>query len=113
MRIYKTFIRSILDHSAVVWHSGLTEKNRQALERVQKAAVKVIMGGQYINYKDALKILKIEDLDTRRENLCLKFAKRCLKTEKVKGLFEKQESNHRMLKRKKRPFKEKLNSTSR
>jgi len=112
-RIYKTFIRSILDHSAVVWHSGLTQKNRQALERVQKTAVKVIMGGQYINYKDALKILNLEDLDKRRENLCLKFAKSCLKTEKVKGLFPRQESNHRMLKRKNRPFKEKLIKTKR
>ena len=25
-RIYKTFVRSILEHSAVVWHSGLTKK---------------------------------------------------------------------------------------
>ena len=58
------------------------------------------MGGQYINYKDALKILNLEDLDKRRENLCLKFAKSCLKPEKVKELFQKQELNHTMLKRK-------------
>ena len=61
-RIYKTFIRSILEHSAVVWHSGLTQKNKEALERVQKAAVKVIMGREYMNYENALKILYLENL---------------------------------------------------
>ena len=57
-RIYKTFIQSILEHSSVVWHSGITQKNKEALERVQKAAVKVMMGREYMNYKDALKICK-------------------------------------------------------
>ena len=56
-RIYKTFVRSILEHSAVVWHSGLTKKNILALERVQKAAVKVMMGKKYISYEDGLKNL--------------------------------------------------------
>ena len=71
------------------------------------------MGREYLNYEDALKILNLEKLEKRRENLCLKFAKSCLKTEKVKGLFQKQESNHRMQKRKVRPFKEKLIKTKR
>ena len=47
--IYFTFIRSILEKSAVVWHSSLTKKNRQTLERVQKAAVKVILRDRYTN----------------------------------------------------------------
>ena len=32
--IYLTYIRSVLEQSAVVWHSGLTAKNRKDLERV-------------------------------------------------------------------------------
>ena len=35
-RIYLTYIRSILDQSAVVWHSSLTNKNRNDIERIQK-----------------------------------------------------------------------------
>ena len=39
--IYLTFIRSILEQSAVVWHSSLTKKNRRDLERVQRCAVRM------------------------------------------------------------------------
>ena len=104
-KIYLTFIRSILEQSAVVWHSSLTAKNRLALERVQKAAVRVILGNHYINYKDGLKKLKLENLNTRREQLCLRFAKNCLRNDKVKGMFPKNQTEHKMKKRKTRKFK--------
>ena len=67
-KIYLTFVRSILEQSAVVWHSSLTAKNRRALERVQKCAVRVILKGKYSNYEDGLKMLRIDNLDTRRKN---------------------------------------------
>ena len=60
--IYYTFIRSILEKSAVVWHSSLTNKNRQTLERVQKAAVKIILKNNYRNYKQGLNYLKMDTL---------------------------------------------------
>ena len=47
--IYLTYIRSVLEQSAVVWHSSLTSKNRKDLERVQKAAVRVILKKRYLN----------------------------------------------------------------
>ena len=34
--IYISYIRSILEQSAVVWHTSLTESNREDLERVQR-----------------------------------------------------------------------------
>ena len=37
--IYLTYVGSVIEQSAVVWHSSLTNKNRKNLERVQKAAV--------------------------------------------------------------------------
>ena len=82
--IYTTYIRSVIEQSAVVWHSSLSAKNRKDLERVQKAAIKVILGRKYTTYKDGLKLLKIDDLETRRKKLCLSFAKKCVKHEKVK-----------------------------
>ena len=36
-QIYKTFIRCNLEFSSNVWHSSLTQENREDLERVQKA----------------------------------------------------------------------------
>ena len=85
--VYLTFIRSVLEQSAVVWHSSLTKKNRNDLERVQKVAVRIIMGTKKLSYNEELKILKLETLEKRRTNLCLRFAKKCLKSEKMKDLF--------------------------
>ena len=104
--IYFTFIRSILEKSAVVWHSSLTKKNRRTLERVQKAAVKVILRDKYTSYKEGLKYLKMETLDERRRQLCLKFAKNCLKIEKVKGMFKKKTNLHDMILRKHKFYQE-------
>ena len=94
--IYLTFIRSVLEQSTVTAH----EHNKKDIERVQRAAVRVIMGNDYTTYKDGLKDLKIETLEKRREFLCLKFAKNCIKSEKVKDLFQPHTSKHKMKKRK-------------
>ena len=41
--IYISYVRSVLEQNAVVWHSSLTEENSQDLERVQKSACKLIL----------------------------------------------------------------------
>ena len=95
-QIYKTFIRSNLEFSSNVWHSSLTKENRQDLERVQKAALRVILGSDYQNYKDALKLSKMESLEERRGLISLKFAKNCLKNENFSKLFPLKKINHAM-----------------
>ena len=92
---------------------SLTVKNKRDLERIQKCAVFVIMGKNYTNYKNGLTDLNLETLEKRRENLCLKFAKECLKNEKLKNLFEINKSIHDMKKRKKEKFKVKNIRTER
>ena len=103
--IYMAFIRSKLEQSAVVWHSSLTQNNRQDLERVQKSAVKIILKNNYTSYEEALRVLKLESLDMRRTRLCLKFAKNCLKNEKMKTLFPLASKRHNMDTRLKEKFK--------
>ena len=56
-------------------------------------------------YKTALKDLNLETLEQRRNNLCLKFAKACLKNEKVKNLFPLNVNKHKMEKRSKEKYK--------
>ena len=85
-QIYTTFVRSKLEHSAVVWHSSLTQKNTSDLERVQKAVVKIIKGSKYTNCDNGLKYLKLDSFEERKK-LCLNFAKKCLKIEKSKTFF--------------------------
>ena len=103
--IYLTYIRSAIEQSAVVWHSSLTRKNRKDLERVQKAAIKVILSSNYTTYQEGLKILKIQSLDDRRRTLCLKFATKSLKNEKVKNMFPINEQKYRIETRKRNKFK--------
>ena len=94
--IYFLFVRSQLEQSSVVWHSSLTEENKADLERVQKSAVKIILGDKYMSYKKSLDELGMDSLDDRRQNLCLKFAQRCLKNEKAKKMFPLNEKIHGM-----------------
>ena len=98
-QIYMLQIRSKLDQSAVVWRSSLSSKNRNDLERVQKSAVRCIMGENYSGYDNALEKLGLVTLEKRREQMCLKFAKQCLKLNKMNGLFPKNKSDHSMTKR--------------
>ena len=86
-RVYLTYILNLLDQSAVVWHSSLSKKNERDLERIQKVAVKMILGKSYLNYNDGLQKLRLKKLNLRRQNICLNFAKKCLKNNKVKHFF--------------------------
>ena len=103
--IYFLFVRSQLEQSAVVWHSSLTEENRSDLERVQKSAVKIILGERYINYEKGLDELGIESLEERRNILCQRFATKCLKNEKAAKMFPLNEKTHQMDTRKMEKFK--------
>ena len=85
--IYIIFIRSLLEQSATVWHSSLTQENIDDLERVQRSALKIILKDKYKDYTNALKILDIETLQDRREQLCLNFAIKCVKHPKSKEMF--------------------------
>ena len=111
--IYRIYVRSILEQSAVVWHSSLTSQNKRDLERVQKAAVRVILKDKYTTYKQGLKVLKSDTLEKRRELLCLRFAKNCTKNEKVRNFFPKRITHHKMKKRKSEKFKRNKARTNR
>ena len=63
------------------------------MERVQKTCLKIIFGDSYINYELALKKAGLQNLDDRRNSLCLKFAKSCIKNKNTKHMFPVRE-NH-------------------
>ena len=82
VNIYNLYIRSIL-----VWHYAITQEEISDLERVQKVATKVILQDRYTNHDQALISLNLDPLHSRREQLCLKFAKKCLKHKNTKEMF--------------------------
>ena len=87
VNIYVLFIRSLCEQSAVVWHSSLTEENRNNIERVQKTALKIILQNEYTTYEAALRKTDLMSLDERRKTLCLNFAKVCLKNPLTSDIF--------------------------
>ena len=95
-QIYYSRIRCKLEQSAAVWSSSLTQKNINDLERVQKSAVRIILGKPYESYTQALEELGINRLSERRNLICLKFAKNSLKLQNFKKLFPLQENAHDM-----------------
>ena len=111
--IYILFIRSLLEQSAPVWHSSLTQQDSAALERVQKSAVRIILGNRYVGYKKSLEKLNLENLYDRREELCLNFAKQCLKNPKTQNMFPLNVKSHHMPTRKNEKFKVQYANTER
>ena len=85
--IYKLFCRSVLEFGAPVWSGALTVKNKQDIERVQKTAMIIIAGSSFTPYDQFLDEIEEDNLDIRRDKLCLNFAKKCLKTDKFSCWF--------------------------
>ena len=85
--IYTQHVISLLEYSAAVWHSALTEVNRTDIERVQKAAFTIILGSSYLSYRNALVVLGMTTLDERRDSLCLKFVKKAVRSTHFSSLF--------------------------
>ena len=86
----------------------LTQEQTADLERAQKIAVKLILKNSkncHKNYEDSLNLLQMDTLKNRREALCLVFTKKCLKHEKMKFLFPKNEKKHNMKTRNPEKFK--------
>ena len=67
--IYILFVRSLLEQSAPVWHSSLTQENINYLERVQKSAVRIIMDDKYRGYKKSLNFLDLESLNDKTKDM--------------------------------------------
>ena len=95
-KIYISYIRSILEQSCVVWGSSLTQENKNDLERVKKIATKLLLKEKYVDYEKSLITLDLKKLSVRRNMLALRFAKGCLKNEKMKHLFPLNTRNHKM-----------------
>jgi len=87
LTVYKLYIRSILEQKCQLWHYSLSQEDVANLERVQKVVCKITLGSKYDSYENALDTLNLEPLYLRRENLSLKFAKKCTKHPKLVGMF--------------------------
>ena len=77
--VYTKEIRLVLEH-VPAWHSGLTSKQSDQIDRVQRVALSIILGDHRISYKSALNLLSIETLQQRRFTLCKNFVKKTVQS---------------------------------
>ena len=73
--VYIKEVRSILELAVPVWHSGLTIKQSNQIESIQKIAFKMIL------QNEACEKFSTISLKERRIKLCLKFAKKIFKSD--------------------------------
>ena len=111
--IYILFIRSILEQSATVWHSSLTQENSNDPERIQKSATKIILKQGDMPYKKRLAKLGLETLSNRREYLCLSFAQKCVKNKRTEHMFPKNTKQHEMKTRHEEKYRVSFANTNR
>ena len=74
--VYIKEVRSLLELAVPVWHSGLTIKQSNQIESIQKIAFKMILQKDYTSYSEACEKFSTISLKERRIKLCLKFAKK-------------------------------------
>ena len=86
--VYVKQVRSVLELAVPAWHGAITLVEQQSIERVQKSVAHIILGEEYVCYKDALNTLGLKSLATRRNILCLKFAKKAEKHTKFQKWFK-------------------------
>ena len=89
--IYCKQIRSVLEFGVPVWNSSLTDQCSNEIERVQKSFAQITLGTQYISYQNALHMLGLESLRSRRQKICEKFALKSSKHPNHSKWFFKEE----------------------
>ena len=85
--MYSKQVRSGLELAVPAWHGAITQADRNDIERVQKCALHIILGDSYEGYRNALELSNLESLESRRDKLCLKFAKKAVKNDKHTNWF--------------------------
>ena len=68
--IYVALVRSFLEYRFVVWHNALPAYLSGEIERVQMCGLRIIHPRS--SYQEALQLAKIDRLEDRRDELCMR-----------------------------------------
>ena len=85
--VYKSMIRPLVEYAIPAWHSSITQVQADKLEAQQTLALKNIFGvgmsARRLRNKAGLPLL-----EKRRTEICLKFAQKCLTSDRFSHWFE-------------------------
>ena len=95
--IYTSFIRPIFDYAAPSYHTLLTDKQAESLERLQRATLKTIHGFD-LSYNECLERSGIPSLRNRRGELFERFVTKTYEsnTFKERWFKEKEKSSYNL-----------------
>ena len=65
----------------------ITREETHDIERVQKNSLRLILKEKYISYENALEATDLQTLEARRQDLCKRFAVKCVKNERTSEMF--------------------------
>ena len=85
--VYYKQVRYILEMAVPVWQAGLTQLEIKQIERVQRTALHIILGENYLYYENALDVLKCKTLSEMRYSLCEHFVRKASKHPRFKNWF--------------------------
>ena len=88
LEVYLLQIRCLCEIACPAWNGALTKSDCKQIERIQKMALRIILGAEYDNYEAALERLDIETLEKRRKDICVKFAKSIEKSDKFSNWLQ-------------------------
>ena len=80
-------IRSLAEQGVVVWNSGLTNYLSNELEKIQKVAMKIILGDGYTSYEGSCTFFNVAKLSSRRTDLCTNYAVKLFKSKRSIEFF--------------------------
>ena len=86
LKVYKTMIRPVAEYGAVVYHSSLTDEQDEELDNLQNHALKCIYGTG-LSGRKMRSLAGLQTLRARREELCDKFASKCVNIDRMKKWF--------------------------
>ena len=93
LNMYIMHVRSVTEYCSTAFHSSLTSEEDKKLETIQKTALKVILGQNYVSYEDALLKTSLKTLKDRRQERGLKFALKAIKHPENKNMFPINDGN--------------------
>ena len=92
-------------YSGTVDSGQWTVENKEDLERTQKSFKKLVLEEEYKNYSQALEVLGLEKLETRRKILTLIFANSGIEDGILNDLFPHRSKYHKMNTREEEHYK--------
>ena len=82
LAVFNGYIRPVLEYACQLWHTAITQKQCDQIERVQKRAFHIIFGSMYTSYNNVLSEFNLASLWQRRQNLLHSFGEKLLSSDK-------------------------------